>query len=109
MIDRLHDIVGARRAVDPRLSHSARLLGRGTAKVAQKLGEEVFECLIEAVSGNRKKLIGEGADVLYHLVVLWVDQGVRPSQVWAELERREGVGGLVEKRARASTVAERRE
>jgi phosphoribosyl-ATP pyrophosphohydrolase len=101
VLDRLHALVTARRDADPRRSHSARLLARGTRKVAQKLGEETFECLIEAVAGDRDGLIGESADVLYHLVVLWVDQGVMPAEVWAELRRREGVGGLDEKAARS--------
>ena len=60
----------------PTLSHSARLLSRGTAKVAQKFGEEAVECLIEAVAGNHDALIAESADVLYHLLVMWVDAGV---------------------------------
>ena len=59
-----------------------------------------MECLIEAVAGNRMALIAESADVLYHLVVLWVDAGVQPAQVWGELERREGVSGIAEKSAR---------
>ena len=100
VLDRLHALVSARRDADPRRSHSARLLARGTRKVAQKLGEETFECLIEAVAGDRKRLTGEAADVLYHLVVLWVDQGVRPEQVWAELRRREGTSGIDEKASR---------
>lgn len=102
VLDRLHALVASRRHADPRHSHSARLLARGTAKVAQKLGEESVECLIEAVAGNTEALIGESADVLYHLVVLWVDRGIAPAEIWAELARREGVGGLEEKRARGT-------
>ena len=93
---------------DPAVSHSARLLSRGTAKVAQKFGEEAVECLIEAVAGNRDALIAESADVLYHLIVLWVSSGVDPTEVWAELVRREGVSGIAEKAARASTLVVRR-
>lgn len=102
VIDRLHEIVSRRRDADPRQSHSARLLARGTSKVAQKLGEETFECLIEAVAGNSDGLVGESADVLYHLIVLWVDRGIAPAEVWAELERREGRSGLEEKYARTA-------
>ena len=89
-----------------RRSHSARLLARGTRKVAQKLGEEAFETLIESVGGSRPGLIGEAADLLYHLVVLWVDLGVEPAQVWAELRRREGVSGLAEKAERKTVLIE---
>jgi len=95
-------VVMQRRNANPDLSHSARLLSRGTAKVAQKFGEEAVECLIEAVAGNRAALIGESADVLYHLIVLWVAGGIEPVDVWAELERREGVSGIVEKASRPS-------
>ncbi len=100
VLDRLWAVVQARRNADPASSHSARLLGRGTAKVAQKFGEEAVECLIEAVAGNRMALVAESADVLYHLLVLWVDAGVRPDEVWGELVRREGVSGIAEKAAR---------
>ncbi|MDE8348864.1 MAG: phosphoribosyl-ATP diphosphatase [Acidocella sp.] len=100
VLDRLWGTVLSRKNSDPALSHSARLLSRGTAKIAQKFGEEAVECLIEAVSGQRSALIGESADVLYHLLVLWVDAGLRPEQIWAELARREGVSGIAEKAAR---------
>jgi phosphoribosyl-ATP pyrophosphohydrolase len=105
VLDRLWSVVMSRRGADPTTSHSARLLSRGTAKVAQKFGEEVVECLIEAVAGNKQALIGESADVLYHLLVLWVDAGIRPDQVWAELESREGVSGIAEKASRARSMA----
>ncbi|MGH7211949.1 MAG: phosphoribosyl-ATP diphosphatase, partial [Acetobacteraceae bacterium] len=81
-----------------------RLLSRGTPKVAQKFGEEAVECLIEAIAGNRDALIGESADVLYHLIVLWVDAGVRADEVWAELQRREGISGIAEKASRARAL-----
>jgi phosphoribosyl-ATP pyrophosphohydrolase len=100
VLDRLWTVVQSRRNADPAVSHSARLLSRGTAKVAQKFGEEAVECLIEAVAGNHDALIGESADLLYHLLVMWVASDVRPEEVWRELERREGVSGLAEKAAR---------
>ena len=104
VLDRLFAVVTERRAADPSESHSARLLSRGPAKVAQKFGEEAVECLIEAVAGNTEALVAESADVLYHLIVMWVAAGVAPAQVWTELERREGVSGVVEKAARTKPV-----
>jgi len=100
VLDRLWGTILSRKDSDPALSHSARLLSRGTAKIAQKFGEEAVECLIEAVGGHRTALIGESADVLYHLLVLWVDAGLRPEQIWSELARREGMSGIAEKAAR---------
>jgi len=108
VLDRLFAVVESRRDADPTISHSARLLSRGMAKVAQKFGEEAVECLIEAVAGNRDALIAESADVLYHLLVLWVSSGVSPSDVWAELIRREGISGIAEKAARTKPVVVRR-
>jgi phosphoribosyl-ATP pyrophosphohydrolase len=107
VLDRLYAVVDSRRNADPMISHSARLLSRGAAKVAQKFGEEAVECLIEAVAGNRDALIAESADVLYHLLVLWVSSGVSPADVWLELIRREGISGIAEKAARAKPVAVR--
>jgi len=105
VLDRLWSVVLDRRTADPAVSHSARLLSRGTAKVAQKFGEEAVECLIEAVARNQPAVITESADVLYHLLVLWVDAGVEPAAVWEELERREGVSGITEKAARTQPLA----
>jgi phosphoribosyl-ATP pyrophosphohydrolase len=105
VLDRLWSVVESRRGGDPEASHSARLLSRGTAKVAQKFGEEAVECVIEATLGNREALVAESADVLYHLVVMWVDAGVATEQVWAELQRREGLSGIAEKARRPRQLA----
>ncbi len=104
VLDRLWSVVTSRRGADPRLSHSARLLSRGTVKIAQKFGEEAVECLIEATLGDHRALVAESADVLYHLILLWVDAGVRPEEVWAELRRREGASAIAEKATRARTL-----
>jgi phosphoribosyl-ATP pyrophosphohydrolase len=105
VLDRLWSVVMTRREADPTISHSARLLSRGTAKVAQKFGEEAVECLIEAVAGNREALIAESADVLYHLLVMWVNAGIRADAVWAELARREGFSGIAEKTGRVQRLS----
>ena len=104
VLQALWNVVLERRTADPATSHSARLLARGTAKVAQKFGEEAVECLIEAVAKNPEALILESADVLYHLIVLWVAAGIDPAEVWAELHRRQGISGVSEKAARTAKV-----
>jgi phosphoribosyl-ATP pyrophosphohydrolase len=101
ILDALWHTVEARRlAGEVETSHSARLIARGTAKVAQKLGEEAVECVIEATLGNRTATVMESADLLYHLVVLWVDAGIPPGEVWTELARRQGISGIAEKASR---------
>ena len=101
-LDRLWRIIQSRRAADPQTSYTARLFARGRAKIAQKLGEEAVEAVIEGVGDNRSALTGESADLLYHLLVLWAAAEISPADVAAELERREGTSGIEEKRARAN-------
>jgi phosphoribosyl-ATP pyrophosphohydrolase len=94
VLNRLWTIIDSRKGADIEVSHSARLLARGPTRIAQKLGEEATECLIEVITGNRAGLIGESADLLYHLLVTWVHAGIRPEEVWYELQRRERVSSL---------------
>ena len=100
-LDRLWRVIQSRRGADPQTSYTARLFSRGRAKIAQKLGEEAIEAVIEGVGNNPAALVGESADLLYHLLVLWAAAGVLPGDVAAELIRREGTSGIAEKRARA--------
>src|SRR5215216_7655836 len=95
-LERLWQVIESRRGADPETSYTARLLARGNAKVAQKLGEEAIEAVIEGVKGDRAALVGESADLLYHLLVLWAATGVSPADVAAELARREGTSGVSE-------------
>jgi phosphoribosyl-ATP pyrophosphohydrolase len=99
-LDRLWQVIQSRRGADPQTSYTARLFSRGRAKIAQKLGEEAVEAVIEGVGNNPAALAGESADLLYHLLVLWAAAGLSPSDVAAELIRREGTSGIAEKRAR---------
>jgi phosphoribosyl-ATP pyrophosphohydrolase len=96
-LDRLHQAVLAARKADPDRSRTARLLSSGRDKMAKKLAEEAAEVVIDAMSGRPDGVIKESADLLYNLVVLWVSAGVRPAEVWAEMERRERLFGLAEK------------
>lgn len=101
ILDRLFITIAARRGGDPALSYTAKLFAAGTPRIAQKLGEEAVETVIAAVKGE-SGLIGESADLLYHLLVLWADAGVAPSEVWRALELRMGTSGIAEKQSRRS-------
>jgi len=101
-LDRLWNVIQSRRGADPESSYTARLFARGRAKIAQKLGEEAIETVIEGVGDNPAALVGESADLLYHLLVLWAAAGISPADVAAELTRREGTSGIAEKRARSN-------
>jgi phosphoribosyl-ATP pyrophosphohydrolase len=100
VLERLYELIESRRGGDPEKSYVARLLERGTSKIAQKVGEEAVEVALAAVSGKRRKVVDESADVLFHLLVLWADAGVKPEEVFAALRDREGVSGIDEKRKR---------
>jgi len=101
-LDCLWQIIQSRRGGDPQSSYTARLFARGRAKIAQKLGEEAVEAVIEGVGENPAALVSESADLLYHLLVLWAAAGISPADVAAELARRQGISGIDEKRARAN-------
>ena len=101
ILDRLYQVIDSRRSADPAVSHTARLFQKGTRKIAQKVGEEAVETVIEAVRGKRDRLISESADLMYHLLVLWADARINPAEVWQELSRREGMSGIEEKQSRA--------
>lgn len=102
-LDSLFATIAARRGADPATSYTAKLLSRGRATIAQKLGEEAVEAVIAAVQGERAALVAESADLLYHLLVLWADAGIASDEVWEELRRREGVSGIVEKASRGES------
>jgi phosphoribosyl-ATP pyrophosphohydrolase len=102
-LERLWRVIESRRGADPETSYTAKLLARGNAKVAQKLGEEAVEAVIEGVRGDRAALVGESADLLYHLFVLWAATGVTPAEIAAELARRDGTSGIAEKKNRKNS------
>ena len=96
-IDRLYQAVMAARSADPARSRTARLLQSGRGKMAKKLAEEAVEVVIDAMHGERGAVVKESADLIYHLVVLWVAAGLHPDEVWAEMARRERLLGIAEK------------
>ena len=100
VLDRLYGVIESRRGGDPAASYTAKLFSQGAAKIAQKLGEEAVEAVIEGVRGDGARLAAESADLLYHLLVLWAETGVAPQQVWQALEVRANRSGLDEKKAR---------
>ena len=96
-LGRLFEQVVAAREADPTVSRTAKLLRAGRAKMAKKLAEEAIEVVLDAMAGERDAVVRESADLLYNLVVLWSEAGVRPQDVWEEMQRRERLFGLAEK------------
>lgn len=98
--DRLESVIASRIGGDPTQSYVAKLHARGTAKIAQKVGEEAVECVIAACGNDRAGLIGEAADLIFHLTMLLQTQGIALDDVRAELTRRDGLSGIAEKASR---------
>lgn len=99
----LHDLeatIVARKSADPKSSWTAKLLAKGPEKCAEKFGEESIEAIIEAVKGDRAKLTSEGADVLYHFLVMLAAHDVSLDAVLQELANRQGLSGIAEKASR---------
>ncbi len=96
-INRLYRAALDSRHDDPSTSRTARLLRSGRSKMAKKLAEEAIEVVIDAMHGDRDAVVKESADLIYNLVVLWVASGIRPDDVWKEMDRRERLLGIAEK------------
>ncbi len=96
-LERLYHAVLAAKDLDPATSRTARLFQRGPSRMAKKLAEEAIEVVIDAVNGKTDAVVRESADLLYNLTVLWASAGVKPEDVWREMERRENMLGIAEK------------
>ena len=100
ILERLADILEARKQADPDSSYVARLYAKGLDAILKKIGEEATETVMAAKDGEADKIVYEVADLWFHSLVLLAHQGLRPEQVLAELDRRFGLSGIAEKAAR---------
>lgn len=96
----LEDFLAMRATASADESYTAKLVQKGPAYAAKKLGEEAVEAVIAAVEGDRRALVMESADVLYHLLVVLRTRGIALQDVISELERRTAQSGLQEKASR---------
>ncbi len=101
ILERLADTVESRKGADPASSYVAGLFKKGTDAILKKVGEEATETVLAAKGGDKLALVRETADLWFHTLVMLAHAGLRPSDVLAELARREGISGVAEKAARA--------
>ncbi|NJR77263.1 phosphoribosyl-ATP diphosphatase [Sphingomonas corticis] len=106
ILDRLQATIASRKDTggESDSSYTAQLFRRGRGRIAQKLGEEAVETVIAAMGDDAAAIVPEAADLLYHLLVLLADAGLSLDDVRAELRRREGKSGVVEKAARTGAA-----
>lgn len=93
---RLGSIIDSRRDGDPDKSYVARLFAKGPDAVLKKIGEEATEVVLAAKNGQADRIVAEVADLWFHTLVALSAHGLKPADVLAELERREGLSGLDE-------------
>ncbi len=98
---RLEATIADRHGGNSDASYVAKLLLRGVPEVARKVGEEAVEMAIAAVAYEREDVVGEAADLIFHLLILLRARGIKFADVLAELDRREGTSGIDEKAARS--------
>ena len=99
-LEKLAEVLEQRKAADPDSSYVAKLYATGLDAILKKIGEEATETVMAAKDGDPKKIVNETADLWFHSLVLLAQQGLGPSDVLAELERRFGLSGLEEKAQR---------
>jgi phosphoribosyl-ATP pyrophosphohydrolase len=96
-IQRLYGAVTLERGRDPKSSRTAKLFADGRTKIAKKLVEEASEVSLEYVTNNRDEVIQESVDLIYNWIVLLSEMGIRPAEIWEEMERREAEYGIAGK------------
>ena len=101
VLDELYRVIESRKGGDPEKSYTAKKFAKGTDHIAKKIGEEATEVAIAAARRQRGEIVAESADLLFHLLILWADQGIRPEEALDALRARRGVSGLDEKKSRA--------
>ncbi len=92
--------IAERAAASPEASYTRKLLDRGVAQCAKKLGEEAVELVLASVGESRERLIEEAADVVYHLLVVLKARDIKLTEVEAVLGARASQSGLAEKASR---------
>ncbi|MGB5452349.1 MAG: phosphoribosyl-ATP diphosphatase [Sedimenticolaceae bacterium] len=101
ILDKLAEVLEQRKQAEPDSSYVAKLYHKGLDAILKKIGEEATETVMAAKDGDRERIVCETADLWFHCMVLLAHQGLHPSDVTRELERRFGLSGLEEKAGRA--------
>jgi len=102
VLDELQAVIHQRRQADPAQSYVAKLLQGGRDRILKKVGEEATEFVLACKNPESQPVLAEAADLLFHLLVALEERDLHIDEVLGELQRREGLSGLVEKASRKS-------
>ncbi len=100
-IKELFNILKERKKSSELKSYTAHLINNPEL-LAKKIGEESSELIIDFIKKNKKGIVNESADLIFHLLVVWVSIGINPEEVWEELSKRKHKSGLQEKKSRSA-------
>jgi phosphoribosyl-ATP pyrophosphohydrolase len=100
IIQAIYQVILERKANSSENSYTSSLMAKGIDKILKKVGEEAAELIIAGKGGAREEIVYETADLLYHTLVLLGFYDIEPEEIYAELRRRFGVSGIVEKSSR---------
>lgn len=100
ILERIAATIEQRKSGDPAQSYVASLFAKGDDTMLKKIGEEATETVLAAKGGDRLHLVREVADLWFHCMIVLARHGLGPGDVLAEMQRREGISGLDEKKSR---------
>jgi phosphoribosyl-ATP pyrophosphohydrolase len=101
ILNRLSDLLEARKTADPQSSYVAKLYAKGIDGILKKVGEEATETVLAAKGGEKSQIIYETADLWFHTLVMLAHANIKPQEILDELARREGLSGIDEKASRS--------
>ena len=99
IIEELYHVLEERKKINEKISYTSYLL-KNPELLAKKVGEEASELIIDFVKKNKEGVIKESADLIYHMLVIWVSAGINPEEIWNELLNRKLQSGFEEKKNR---------
>ena len=99
IVKELFNVLTQRKKSSEKQSYTSHLI-KNPELLAKKIGEESSELIIDFIKKNKKGVIKESADLIYHILVIWVSLGINPEEIWKELSFRTTISGIKEKKNR---------
>ena len=99
IIKELFTVLKQRKKISEKQSYTSHLI-KNPEILAKKIGEEATELIIDVIKKNKQGAIKESADLIYHILVIWVSLGINPDEIWNELSSRKLQSGIEEKKNR---------
>ena len=99
IIEEVFNVITQRKNSSEKQSYTSFLI-KNPELLAKKIGEESSELIIDFIKNNKEGTIKESADLIYHILVIWVSLGIDPEEIWKELSSRKLISGIEEKKNR---------